>query len=219
MQNKGNRIHIENIRLINEIRNGDKDKIVDLMRNNYGIIHSCILKYLSPQTEYDDLMQEAYFGTVRAVKAFDLKRSDRFTIILGLWVNHFMYLYVNKANIRNARQCSSLDSLLDDLNLVPVRDLTDYLLAESVESTYITQSLEEQLWGEVSRILSKDNYKAVYDAYKNQKSYAEIGRALKIGRASARLKVIRSLEKLKKSNKIKILAYDYFSIDKFKWED
>lgn len=223
MQNNKNNeteaLQLKNLKLIEEIKNGNKDKIVELMHNNYGVIHACIAKYIGPYSEYDDLMQEAYFATVRAVRAFDLKKGNRFTILLSIWLNHFMFRYVNKSNIQKAKHCVSLEELPFEGEDVMPRVQDFYPAIESSEDTYITYTLEELLWGEVNNILTKENFNAVYDAYKKQRSYTEIGKSLGIGRSGARLKVIRSLKKLKESKKIQMIAYDFFAIDNFRWED
>ena len=59
-----------------------------LIEENIGLAHSCVKRYLGRGIEYDDLLQTACLGLVKAADGFDTERGLRFStyavpVILG----------------------------------------------------------------------------------------------------------------------------------------
>lgn len=69
----------ENIRLISEAQNGDKNSLSMLVENNLPLVSAISKKFLNRGYEYDDIFQIGCLGLVKAVNNFDSKFNVKFS--------------------------------------------------------------------------------------------------------------------------------------------
>lgn len=69
----------ENIELIRLAQSGDKDSMDKLVTGNMGLCKSIALRFLDRGVEYDDLLQLASIGMIKAVRSFDFSYNTAFS--------------------------------------------------------------------------------------------------------------------------------------------
>lgn len=92
--------NMTNEELVTAIRAGDDvtGNMALLYRQNEGFISKLAMKY-SGYAEYDDLMQEAYFGLCDAVWHYDPAAGVRFLSYAGHWLRQAMHRYTQNEGI------------------------------------------------------------------------------------------------------------------------
>ena len=71
--------HEETMQLISLAQNGDKNAYATLITENTPLLKSIIRRYLGKHIEYDDLLQIASIGLMKAIKNFSLQYNVRFS--------------------------------------------------------------------------------------------------------------------------------------------
>lgn len=97
--------HEETMRLIALAQNGDSDACTTLIVENTPLLKSIIKRYLGKHVEYDDLLQIAGIGLLKAIKNFSTEFNVRFStyavpMILGEIKRHMRddgYLKVSRS--------------------------------------------------------------------------------------------------------------------------
>lgn len=102
---------MSNEELVLKIQAGDdrKDLLEQLYTNNLGIIRNIVQRY-SGVTDLDDLMQEAFFGIVKAAYQYDPERGA-FTTYAGYWIHAVIRKYL-ESNGRTIRIPAATQSLI-----------------------------------------------------------------------------------------------------------
>ena len=71
--------YIDNIELVELSKNGDKEALEKLVKNNIGLIRSIALRFRDRGVEYEDLVQIGSIGIIKAVKSFDKSYNTAFS--------------------------------------------------------------------------------------------------------------------------------------------
>lgn len=82
-----------NEELVLAIRNGETDKLTQLYEKNTGIIKKIASRYKGLE-DSEDLMQEGYFGLVRAVELWRPEYEVKFITYAGFWIRQAMQNYI-----------------------------------------------------------------------------------------------------------------------------
>ena len=72
----------ETARLIERIRNGDKEAQAELIEKNMGLVRSIAHAYQrndAPLVNYEDLVQDGILGMMRAIELYDVSKKTRFS--------------------------------------------------------------------------------------------------------------------------------------------
>lgn len=87
---------MSNEELVNLIQSGidKRENLYRLYDNNRGLIFSIAHKFGRDDTE--DLMQEGYFGIVKAAEHYDISQGVKFQNYAPYWIRSSMMLYIEK---------------------------------------------------------------------------------------------------------------------------
>ncbi len=138
-----------------------------LWKNNSGLIYRLCIPYANDRRPIEDLMQEAYFGIVAAVKAFEPNEKLKFTTYL---INSVKWHLIRRIKQdKNSKDLCILDSPVNKSqpDSASVGELLADAAAEYTDD--INRIVDTQsLYGEVKRIL--------YQSYDNEtaESYYKI---------------------------------------------
>ena len=69
----------ENIKLLEEYRNGDESAVEKLMKNNFGLVAGAASSFGGRGVETEDLIQIGSIGMLKAIRTFDLSRGTAFS--------------------------------------------------------------------------------------------------------------------------------------------
>lgn len=99
--------------LIEQIKRGDEEARIELVRRNQGLIKSIAQKYTKRCTAFTflDLMQEGNMGLLYALKRFDVKRGLKFSTYATPWIKQFITRAIDKQDdfIRLPRNVKELN--------------------------------------------------------------------------------------------------------------
>lgn len=88
---------MENARtLIQQAKDGNARAIAAIYTQNTGLIFRYVHRYECARYPIDDLMQEAYFALVRAVKAYDAESGLQFSTYLGNALRWYFARYIKQ---------------------------------------------------------------------------------------------------------------------------
>src|SRR4051794_31377399 len=76
----------EEIRLAKRIERGDLAAKREMIERNLRLVYSLAHRYRGHEASYDDLVQEATIGLVRAVEKFDHRRGLKFSTYAVWWI-------------------------------------------------------------------------------------------------------------------------------------
>lgn len=85
---------MNNVQIIAAAKVGSKDAMLKLCLMNRRLIYKTVTKYKCIRYPIDDLMQEAYFAVVKAVKAYDPDSGYAFTTYLANALKWYFIHYV-----------------------------------------------------------------------------------------------------------------------------
>lgn len=85
-----------NEQLVTRIRFGENeaDNMLALWQQNQGMIRMIAKKYCGYE-EFEDLLQEGYFGLCEAVQHYDITSDNSFITYAVFWIKHSMQRYVD----------------------------------------------------------------------------------------------------------------------------
>lgn len=79
--------------------NNEKDCMLQLWKQNYGMVNMLMLKYGS-KSEYEDLLQEAFLGLHTAAMKYDTERDTAFSTYVYYWIKCRIIRYMqNKVSL------------------------------------------------------------------------------------------------------------------------
>lgn len=90
-----------NEELVKHIQAGDdeRDYMLQLWKQNYGLVNMLVLKYGS-KSEYEDLLQEAFLGLHTAAMKYDTERDTAFSTYVYYWIKCRIIRYMqNKVSL------------------------------------------------------------------------------------------------------------------------
>lgn len=140
------RSHEETIQLIQLSQNGDKNATSVLIEENTPLIKSIVKRYLGKHVEYDDLLQIASIGLLKAIKNFSTEYNVRFStyavpMILGE-IKRYMrddgYLKVSRSlKSLSSKIAKYIDEQLKDNNVAPnVDDIAKHFEIDTTEVVF-----------------------------------------------------------------------------------
>jgi RNA polymerase primary sigma factor len=68
------------------IEGGDEDARTTLIQHNLRLLVSVVKRYRGQGLAFSDLIQEGYFGLIRAVDKFDYRRGGKFSTYATIWI-------------------------------------------------------------------------------------------------------------------------------------
>ena len=71
--------YVDNLELVELSKNGDKEALEKLVKNNVGLVRSIALRFRDRGVEYEDLVQIGSIGIIKAVKSFDKSYNTAFS--------------------------------------------------------------------------------------------------------------------------------------------
>lgn len=190
-----------------------KDSYHELYIMHTGFVNKYISKYRHNRDSVDDLKQLAFFALVKAVDAYDISSSKSLLAYYRVWLNHFFYRY--NLNEQFSGQVHENDK--QRLEYYNDNILRTVLEENMLQICRIDKEVENNIinaciWKEVRATLSDANYYVIWHHFYYNKTLAQIGRELGIGRERARLRKIRSLGKLSNNDYLRKIAFDLYGI-------
>lgn len=219
-----------NWELVNLIQNriSIKYNLERLYNNNLGFIHKTIRQCNVLNNDLkDDLLQVAFFAVYDSAVKFDLDKETNYLYYLRLWLIHYFYQellrmqYSFRISERAYKEAKRLDKLSTfravDISYLTTADITYGIENGSLVSTlhfedFCKNSLSKEIWSIVKKSITPKNYVILIDRFVNQLSYECIGKKYGIGKERVRLRVLRSLNKLKDNKELQIIAMDWYGI-------
>ena len=174
-------------------KSGDQAALAELYKNNKGVIRLAAGRFSRNNEDFEDLMQIGMIAIIDAVRAYDGKYV--FLTYLKWTMHHHFYKY---ATNQYKLVCSELtDDLIESLVYHPARDvIAEDILGKVLECMRST--------------LDEKNYKIMLEHICLDKSFAEIGMNLGIGRERVRMREVRSIKKLQENKDLQRIAAEYF---------
>lgn len=92
----------EEIEFIKKIKDGDLTARDEFIKRNIGLILSVAKRYKTGIFEFNDFVQEGYFGIIKALEKFDIERGVRFSTYAVPWIKNAIsrYIVCNERTIR-----------------------------------------------------------------------------------------------------------------------
>lgn len=84
---------MNNEEIVKRIQSGETELIGDLYLKNLGFIRKCVRHY-SNDNNYEDLMQESYFGIVEAAKRWNPEKDVRFLSYASYYIRSVLLHYL-----------------------------------------------------------------------------------------------------------------------------
>jgi RNA polymerase primary sigma factor len=76
----------EEVELSKKIQMGDKEAFNKMVNSNLRLVVKISKKYMTPEWELSDLIQEGNIGLLKAIEKFDYKRNVRFSTYASWWI-------------------------------------------------------------------------------------------------------------------------------------
>lgn len=118
----------ENVnRLIALAQSGDSKALGEVIDINQGLIRKICFRYVGRNLEFEDLLQDGYLASVKAIYNYDVSRGTKFSSFLGTYVKQQMFRALeNRFTIRLGRLnqwygkfCASRNKLNEELKREP----------------------------------------------------------------------------------------------------
>ena len=210
------------------------DGMSDLYESNVSFIYYMAKKLGVPSKQLDDFKQTCYFALSDAVRSFKPLDNFSFLTFYGRYIMHHHHRnrllmdypvrlpryaykklkdYVNNVDGLDVGSAGVGDmARVRELTRPVVQLETRMDVIEADFSQTETAQLNSTLWGEVSSVLDEKNMLVIRGRYLENRTLEDIGHELGIGKERVRQREIRSLNKLRKSDVLRRLAVDYYSI-------
>lgn len=78
--------HEETIELIRKFKQGDIDARNTIVKHNLKLVAREVNKYKKYRISFHDLMQEGFFGLIKAIEKFEEKKGVKFSIYAPFWI-------------------------------------------------------------------------------------------------------------------------------------
>lgn len=221
-----------NLELINLIQNGISVSynLGRLYENNLGFIYETMINCnISPSSNLaEDLAQVAFFAIYDSAIKYDVSKGMSYLNYLNFWLIHYFYKELlrmkysfkitNTAYYAAKRLGKISDFYAMDLSYLENSEILDGIADGSLlytiryEDIY-TNDLIKEFWKIVENSLTKMNYEIILLRFRDGLKYAQIAEKYSIGKDRIRMRVIRSLKRLKYNRDIQIIAKDWYNID------
>ena len=235
-KSKRNTNHIDknqfNLELVNLIQNdiAVSYNLERLYENNKGFIYevmgNCNISANSNLAE--DLAQTAFFAVYDSAIKYNASKGLSYVGYLNLWLIHYFYQELirmkysfritNTAYYAAKRLGRLSDFYAMDLSYLERSQILDGIADRSLlytiryEDIY-SNALAKEFWKIVENSLTKMNYEIILLRFRDNLKYAQIAEKYNIGADRVRMRVIRSLKRLKYNTDIQIIAEDWYNID------
>lgn len=219
-----------NLELVALIQNNIaiKYNLERLYFNNKGFIKK-IIKHCNindPELE-KELMQIAFFAVYDSAIKFDFNKSNNYLFYLKKWIIHYFYQdllrmrYSFRITDAAYKEAKKLDKLATfravDLSYLSSSDVALGITNGSlitylhVEDSF-KDDLSKEIWKIVKDNVTPMNYQILIYRFANKMSYKQIGECYGVGKERIRLRVLRSLNKLRNVTELQIIAKDWYNI-------
>ena len=136
--------------MVAQYQKGNKAVLEELYIKNKGIISILSNKFYTDDriTEKSDLMQEGFFGLLKAVEMFDSSKGVKFTTYLTKWVYTKMQRYVTTRSTGD-KEISLYTPTVEDMCLEEtIKDDTDYIEEADyrLDNQLLRKELEEAMY-------------------------------------------------------------------------
>lgn len=220
----------ENAELVWKIQSSDNHAVatdlVLLYRKNLGFIVSCIKEYGLlvdyHARDYEDYLQVSYLALVNAVRRFNFSFGTKFITYFRHWLKCYIYNFRMKSTCQfhvPEREASAFArDELPKIKMLPIDKCFEakcsVVKSYGMEELYAIecQLYKNQIWEEAHRLLTPENYAMVYARFAEGVEFSVIAERAGITYDAARLRIHRSLAKLRKSPILKIFAQDLYGI-------
>lgn len=212
-----------NLRYVVLIRSGIniQKNLLALYDTNKGFIVHIAKQFDIPNHRYDDCMQLAYLALIDAVANYKFIYNSSFINYYQKWLKHYFYkdfvkmsypMCLNSHNIKN----------IDQLKFYSLEELFVEQSGESLQYTSLTDSINvfdileddiiNAIWNIVHDSLSEINYYVIVQRFKHNRTLESIAKSLGIGKERVRLRILRSLKKLRFNDDLRQIAIDWYAI-------
>ncbi len=220
----------KNAELVWKIQSSDNRAVatdlVLLYRQNLGFIVNCIKEYGLlvdyHARDYEDYLQVSYLALVSAVRRFKFGLGIKFITYFRFWMKRYVYNFRMKSTCQfhvPEREASTFArDELPKIKILPIDDCfkTEYSAVKSCGMEELDaiecQLYKNQIWEEARRLLTPENYAMVYARFVEGVEFSVIAERVGITYDAARLRVHRSLVKLKRSPILRVFAQDLYGI-------
>lgn len=223
----------DNLKLVTLIQNdiAVSYNLERLYENNLGFIINQIDNYDVVHVDFDfrkDLLQISLFAVYDAAIKFDFSQNVSYITYLKYWLLHYFHKEFMRVKFpfsiteKEYFKLKKLNRLADfhvmDLSYLERKDVIDGIAYGSLVASlhyedFHRTTIVNDFWKLVKSLLTPMNYEIILLYFKDNLSYADIGRKYNIGRERVRRRIQYSLVRLKHSGKIQIIASDWYGID------
>jgi RNA polymerase primary sigma factor len=128
----------EEVTLAKRIEQGDLGAKEEMIESNLGLVHAIARTYRSRGVPFDDLVQEATVGLVKAVERFDHRREVKFSTYAVWWIRRSILDALAGSNViripsKANRQLAAVRRAEAELERIGPRRASDAEIAERAE--------------------------------------------------------------------------------------
>jgi RNA polymerase sigma-70 factor (ECF subfamily) len=175
---------LKDIRLINDILNGDQDKYAVIMEKYHNELFKYIYNLTGNVNDTEDLLQEVFIKIYQNLVRYDASRSSFRTWMYRITTNH-CYNHFKSAQYRHKQKTSVYD---DDINQA----------SDDVEKNTVVNKQIEEILAVMQRVLKTKHYQIMMLHYFSQMSVKEISETMAVPEKTIYKAIKSSIEKIKK---------------------
>lgn len=196
-----------NQKILNEIFKTDKtderykELTLLLFTINKKFVYKSLNEMSTMPSNIDDYLQLSYLALFKHVKSYE-NCNCRFLAFYRVWIFHYVYLYNTEMQLPFRVPVNFFKKV--GYTRVPLESNTSMYCINILDDL-----MNKTLWDEVEVCVGEMNKDILKMYYKEEMSYAAIGRYYGIGRERVRQRVLRSIRKLRESKSMKLI-YDAF---------
>ncbi len=177
-------------RIIQRILGGEISSFSQIVHNHHLKIRSYISKRCSNITDAEDITQEIFIAAYNNLSQYDNAKP------FSAWI---FGIARNKSN-EHFRKIKRIPQAVD------IDDLPELSHSDSPASIVSIDEKSKHFWDEAKRILSEEQFAAIWLKYQSDLSVSEISEALVISVSNTKIHLFRARKKLATSHLISQLA-------------
>jgi len=175
---------LNDIEIINEILDGDKNLYSKLMDKYHNEIFKYVYNMVNNYNETEDLLQEIFFKVFKNLKKFDSKKAAFRTWLYRISKNYVLN-YLNSSRVKVSRKTLEYDDTVNKAD-------------ENIEEKAVNDDRINRILKAMEKLLSKKHFEIMQLYYFSNLTVKEISETLEIPDKTIYKAISSSIEKIKK---------------------
>lgn len=177
-------------KIIQRILGGEVSSFSQIVESHHLKVRSYITKRCSNDADAEDITQEIFIAAYKNLSQYDAAKP------FSAWL---FGIARNKSN-EHFRKIKRMPIAVD------IDEFSEFSHTDSPDTLVSLDERSKSFWQEAKRVLSEEQFTAVWLKYQSDLSVIEISEALKITESNAKIQLFRARKKLAASNLINHLV-------------